>query len=84
MGTERTSIYSSTGVAPAMAGDRNSYYAKQGDGASIRSSRPAHGRNDSIGGGTTGLSSPLPPQITSERSDKVDKDDAAISVPKEE
>lgn len=65
---ERASLYSSSGVAPALTSDRNSYYAgKQaaGDGGSIRSGLPAHGRNDSmtnsIGGGPNSpLASPLP------------------------
>ncbi len=57
---ERASLYSSSGIAPALTSDRNSYYAgKQaaGDGASVRSGLPAHGRNDSmtnsIGGAPT-------------------------------
>jgi hypothetical protein len=63
---ERASLYSSSGVAPALTSDRNSYYAgKQatGDGASVRSGLLAHGRNDSItnsigGGPTSPLASP--------------------------
>lgn len=71
---ERTSLYSSSGVAPALSSDRNSYYAgKQatGDGASVRSGLPTHGRNDSItnsigGGGLTspGPLSALPPVVS--------------------
>lgn len=65
--TERASIYSATGVAPALQSERNSYYAgKQSvtaDGGSVRSGRLGHGRNDSIsgsiGGGVAGPSSPL-------------------------
>jgi hypothetical protein len=62
---ERASLYSSSGVAPALTSDRNSYYAgKQaaGDGASVRSGLLAHGRNDSITnsiGGGIGPTSPL-------------------------
>jgi hypothetical protein len=64
---ERASIYSATGVAPALQSERNSYYAgKQSataDGGSVRSGRLGHGRNDSvsgsIGGGAAGTSSPL-------------------------
>jgi len=59
-------VYSSTGVAPALSSDRNSYYAgKQAntvDGASVRSGLVGHGRNDSITGsigGIGGISSPL-------------------------
>ena len=51
---ERNSIYSSTGVAPAIASERNSVYTKQGDGASVRSGRLGHGRPDSISGGIGG------------------------------
>lgn len=46
---ERASMYSSSGVVPAHASERNSYIAPKhggGDGASVRSGR--HGRNDSI------------------------------------
>jgi hypothetical protein len=65
---ERASLYSSSGVAPALTSDRNSYYAgKQttGDGASVRSGFPAHGRTDSItnsigGGPTSPLAGPQP------------------------
>lgn len=65
---ERASLYSSSGVAPALTSDRNSYYAgKQagGDAGSVRSGLLAHGRNDSmtnsIGGGPNSpLASPLP------------------------
>jgi hypothetical protein len=67
-GAERASLYSSSGVAPALTNDRSSYYAgKQaaGDGASVRSGLLAHGRNDSItnsigGGPTSPLASPPP------------------------
>ena len=56
---ERASLISSSGIAPALATERNSYLGKQGDGASIRSGLlgGGHGRNDSftnsLGGGTT-------------------------------
>jgi hypothetical protein len=60
---ERASLYSSSGVAPALSTDRNSYYAgKQatGDGASVRSGLPAHGRNDSVSNSIGGVpGSPL-------------------------
>ena len=62
--TERASVYSSSGIAPALPSERNSYYAgKQsnpGDGGSVRSGR--HGRNDSITrsiGGLASVDSPL-------------------------
>lgn len=63
---ERISVYSSSGVNAVAnnAGERNSLYtAKQGqatgDGASIRSGAPSHGRNDSTAASITGISSPL-------------------------
>ncbi|ERF76133.1 hypothetical protein EPUS_01467 [Endocarpon pusillum Z07020] len=65
---ERASLYSSSGIAPALTSDRNSYLAgKQaaGDGASVRSGLLAHGRNDSmtnsIGGGPTSPLASAPP-----------------------
>lgn len=63
--TERASVYSSSGIAPALTSERNSYYAgKQshtGDGGSMRSGLIGHGRNDSITGSIGGIaaSSPL-------------------------
>ena len=63
---ERASVYSSTGVAPALTSERNSYYAGKHantvDGASVRSGLVGHGRNDSITGSIGGIgsmSSPL-------------------------
>jgi hypothetical protein len=57
--TERASVYSSSGIAPALSSERNSYYAgKQsntGDGGSMRSGLLGHGRNDSITGSIGGL-----------------------------
>lgn len=56
--TERTSVYSSSGVAPALASERNSYYAGKanpGDGGSVRSGLLGHGRNDSITGSIGGV-----------------------------
>ena len=66
--TERASVYSSSGIAPALPSERNSYYAgKQsnaaGDGGSIRSGLISHGRNDSITrsiGGLTNAETSLP------------------------
>ncbi|KAM0285809.1 hypothetical protein ACHAQH_001271 [Verticillium albo-atrum] len=59
---ERTSIYSTSGVA-TMLSERNSFYAKQqrdaGDGASTRSGFLGHGRADSTSGSIGGVSSPL-------------------------
>jgi hypothetical protein len=59
---QRTSIYSATGVAPAMPSERNSFYAKQsiaGDAVSVRSGLFGHGRADSVNGSIGGLTSPL-------------------------
>ena len=65
---ERASVYSSSGIAPALPSERNSYYAgKQsntaGDGGSVRSGLISHGRNDSITrsiGGLANADSSLP------------------------
>lgn len=57
--TERASVYSSSGIAPALSSERNSYYAGKpintGDGASMRSGLAGHGRNDSITGSIGGI-----------------------------
>lgn len=57
--TERASVYSSSGIAPALPSERNSYYAAkqstQTDGASVRSGRLGHSRNDSITRSVVGL-----------------------------
>ncbi len=62
---ERASIYSATGVAPALPSERNSYYAgKQSmaaDGSSIKSGLLGHGRNDSISGSIGGPAVPGSP-----------------------
>ncbi|TGJ79137.1 hypothetical protein E0Z10_g9621 [Xylaria hypoxylon] len=77
-GNERTSIYSTTGIAPALPGERNSLYAgkqSMGDGASIRSGFPGHGRADSISGSVAGVNSPLSsPREVSERGPVEEKD----------
>lgn len=62
---ERASLISSSGIAPALVSERNSYLGKQGDGASIRSGYlgGGHGRNDSFTnspGVGSPLASPLP------------------------
>ena len=56
-GAERASVYSSTGVAPALASERNSFYGR-GEG-SVRSGMAGHGhaREGSITGSFIG--SPL-------------------------
>ncbi|CAM1510529.1 Fc.00g008640.m01.CDS01 [Cosmosporella sp. VM-42] len=82
MGAERTSIYSATGVPPAMAGDRSSYYARQGDGASVRSGFPGHGRADSVSGSIGGLSSPL--VSPREAHEKAEKEENSTPATKEE
>lgn len=80
-GAERTSIYSATGVAPALPSERNSfYYAKQrdpgGDGASTRSGFLGHGRADSISGSIAGVTSPLAsPRENGNRGDRAGVDE---------
>ncbi|WKT38459.1 hypothetical protein QSH57_000277 [Fusarium oxysporum f. sp. vasinfectum] len=85
MGTERTSIYSATGVGPAISGDRNSYYAKQGDAASVRSGLLGHGRAESVSGSIGGLSSPLitPREVFNEKSENEKEDTPVASRTKE-
>ena len=61
---ERASVYSSSGIAPALSSERNSYYAKQnipGDGGSVRSGLINHGRNDSTTGSIGGIASASSP-----------------------
>ncbi|KAI9793537.1 MAG: hypothetical protein M1816_007970 [Peltula sp. TS41687] len=58
---ERASVYSVSGVGPALSSERNSLYAgKQNvvttDGASIKSGYLGHGRNDSVTGSIGGAS----------------------------
>lgn len=59
---ERASIYSASGIAPALPSERNSYYAgKQSaaaDGGSVKSGFLGHGRNDSISGSIGGIAAP--------------------------
>ncbi|MCJ1417597.1 hypothetical protein MMC32_003941 [Xylographa parallela] len=56
---ERASVYSSSGIGPALSSERNSYYANKqinaDDGASVRSRLISHGRNDSTTGSIGGL-----------------------------
>ncbi|KAL8733334.1 MAG: hypothetical protein Q9166_002158 [cf. Caloplaca sp. 2 TL-2023] len=58
-GAERASVYSSSGNAPALPSERNSYYATKqahaGDGGSVRSGLVGHARNDSIPGSIGGI-----------------------------
>ncbi|KAI4141880.1 MAG: hypothetical protein L6R39_005155 [Caloplaca ligustica] len=60
-GAERASVYSSSGNAPALTSERNSYYANKqahaGDGGSVRSGLVGHARNDSITGSIGGIAS---------------------------
>jgi hypothetical protein len=61
---ERASIYSATGVAPALPSERNSYYAGKSvaaDGGSVKSGFLGHGRNDSISGSIGGPGAPSSP-----------------------
>jgi hypothetical protein len=61
---ERASIYSATGVAPALPSERNSYYAGKQiptDGSSVKSGLLGHGRNDSVSGSIGGIVPPGSP-----------------------
>lgn len=80
IGADRNSIYSSTGVPPALPSDRNSYYAKQGDAGSVRSGRPGHGRTDSVG--TPGLNGPVTSPLASLPDDKTIETNGAPVAPK--
>lgn len=84
-GNERTSIYSTTGIAPALPSERNSFYAgkqSMGDGASIRSGRLGHNRADSMTGSAGGVNNPLvSPREVSEKSPNEGKDE--YRTPKE-
>jgi len=61
---ERASVYSSSGIAPALPSERNSYYAgkpnQPGDAGSVRSGLVGHGRNDSITRSVSGLATESP------------------------
>jgi hypothetical protein len=62
---ERASVYSSSGVAPIINSERNSYYAAKQqnlDAVSVRSGLLGHGKADSISGSLSGI---LPPGIGS-------------------
>ncbi|EXU97916.1 hypothetical protein X797_008914 [Metarhizium robertsii] len=83
LGPERNSIYSSTGVAPAITSERNSILAKQGDGASVRSGPLSLGRPDSISGSIAGVTSPLA-SPREEPEQQTPKDDGAAAGPKGE
>jgi hypothetical protein len=85
IGTDRNSIYSSTGVPPALPGDRNSYYAKQADAASIRSGRPGHSRTESVGTSVVNaaLHSPLAGPPATDKHDKAEKLDGVGSTKEE-
>ncbi|KAL8665865.1 MAG: hypothetical protein Q9168_007620 [Polycauliona sp. 1 TL-2023] len=64
-GAERASVYSSSGNAPALTSERNSYYATKqphaGDGGSVRSGLVGHTRNDSITGSIGGMAAVVTP-----------------------
>ncbi|KFY12685.1 hypothetical protein V492_03730 [Pseudogymnoascus sp. VKM F-4246] len=71
IGTERASIYSATGVAPALPSERNSLYTNKqgivGDGGSINSGRLGHGRADSVTGSIAGIAANSPLVSSKER-----------------
>ncbi|KAK2592497.1 hypothetical protein QQS21_009807 [Conoideocrella luteorostrata] len=82
LGQERNSIYSATGVAPAITNERSSILAKQSDGASIRSGRLGHGRPDSISGSIAGVTSPLatPREAIEGKNAKDEKEEVATKM----
>lgn len=82
MGAERNSIYSATGIAPALASERNSLYTKQGDGASIRSGLLGHGRTDSGNGGNATMASPLATPLETPSGTTSKSDKAHIATPR--
>lgn len=90
IGAERNSIYSATGVAPAMPGERTSMYAKQGDGASIRSGFLGHSRAESVSGSnaltplTSAREVPSEKSDRSDKGDKGDKDGGSVTTAKDE
>ncbi|KAI9755766.1 MAG: hypothetical protein M1815_004661 [Lichina confinis] len=57
---ERASVYSASGIAPALSSDRGSFYAGKAnptlEGGSVKSGLPGHGRNDSVSGSIGGTS----------------------------
>lgn len=64
-------MYSSSGIAPALSSERNSYYAQKqannpGDGGSVISGRVGHGRTDSITRSISGVAATESP-LTSPR-----------------
>ncbi|KAI4125383.1 MAG: hypothetical protein LQ338_004276 [Usnochroma carphineum] len=67
-GAERASVYSSSGNAPALTSERNSYHASKqvhaGDGGSVRSGLLGHARNDSITGSIGGIASAGTPLVS--------------------
>lgn len=86
MAADRNSLYSSTGVPPALPGDRNSYYAKQADAVSIRSGRLGHNRTESVGtlAASVALHSPRTGIRNNDMDEKAEQDDAAVPSTKEE
>ena len=86
MAADRNSLYSSTGVPPALPGDRNSYYAKAADAVSVRSGRPGHSRTESVGTpvANVALHSPLSGVKNSELDEKAEQDGAPVPSTKEE
>jgi hypothetical protein len=85
-GAERTSMYSTTGITPAIASERNSVYAAKGDGASVRSGLLGHNRAESVSGSNAGMVNQLatPQEVPDDRSEKVGHASAAMPAPKEE
>ncbi|KAI9891903.1 MAG: hypothetical protein M1814_002288 [Vezdaea aestivalis] len=58
---ERASVYSASGIAPALTSERSSYYAGKApatDGASMHSGFFGHSRNDSVTGSLNAVAAP--------------------------
>ena len=75
-GAERASVYSSSGIAPALTSERNSLYASKqakGDDGSVRSGLIGHGRNDSMTNSIGGLASPLVSPATNTAMERVSR-----------
>lgn len=79
-------MYSTTGVAPAIASERNSVYAGKGDGASIRSGLFGHGRAESVSGSNAAVMNQLasPQEVPDDRSEKAGHASTMAPAPKEE
>ena len=80
--TERTSIYSASGIEPQ---PRNSFYGgDRKDAASVRSGLLGHGRADSMTGSVGGVNSPLASPMEVSEQEKSPLEVAAAAALKDE